>query len=305
MVEESRPWPGTVVGDAGPYTDDDWDDIWEALFGSGTTGSGREDKGVIRNFLNELEVTGVATPVQVDTGSALVHGKYYRNTTPVNVNVPIPTVAVRIDMIVLRSNWIAQTTRIYRIAGVEGGGEPALVQNDGVTWDIPLARLDVNLAGVITVTDRRVWLYQLMNNAPCARAYHDVNQAIPSGAWTPLAFNQERFDNDAIHDLVANNSRLTCQTPGKYQITGQVRFALSGAGTVRNIEIYLNGATSLAWATALPSGAASMNFTITTLYTLALGDFVQLRAFQDTGGNLNVDSQANYSPEFMMVRVSD
>lgn len=163
MAEESIPWPGTTVGDAGPYSDDDWDNVWEILFGSGI--SPYNNRGVIRNWANELVGSNpAANTVRIATGAALVHGKWYRNTANVDVNVPTPAVNTRIDRIVLRSSWVAQTIRITRLVGIEGGGAPALVQNDTVTWDVPLYQVSITVAGpgTITLTDERAFVSNLV-----------------------------------------------------------------------------------------------------------------------------------------------
>jgi len=150
MVEESYPWSGTVVGDAGPYSDDDWSDAWNTLFCVDRT-----LQGYVAGVLNELAVSGVASPVTVGSGSALVDGKFYYNSADTTVAIPTPAVSTRIDRIVLRKSWVAQTVRITRIEGIEGGGAPAITQNDGTTWDIKLAQTSTTVGGVITVTDER------------------------------------------------------------------------------------------------------------------------------------------------------
>jgi hypothetical protein len=69
----------------------------------------------------------------------------------------MPTGATRIDRIVLRASWAAQTVRITRIAGVENDDAPALTQTPGTTYDIPLAQVSITTGGVITITDERVF----------------------------------------------------------------------------------------------------------------------------------------------------
>jgi hypothetical protein len=101
----------------------------------------------------------VATPVQVDTGGAVVYGMPYENTAAVNVAVVSPTTDTRQDLIVLRRDWAAQTIRITKIDGVEGGGVPAHTQSAAPSgtgiYDIPLASLSTTIGGVIAVTDLR------------------------------------------------------------------------------------------------------------------------------------------------------
>jgi len=163
MAEQSFPWAGTAIGDAGPYSDDDWDDIWEVLFGSGA--SPYNDRGVIKNWANELAGTdGGANTFDVATGAALVHGKFYKNTAVVNVNIPSSVGAWREDLICLHQSWLTQTTRIYRHANpADGVGYPAPTQTDGSCWEIPLWAVRINNAGAITlITDLRDYVSDLM-----------------------------------------------------------------------------------------------------------------------------------------------
>lgn len=140
---------------------------------------------------------------------------------------------------------------------------------------------------------------------PAARVYHSANQTAPtSGTQLTLAFDSERFDTDTIHDTVTNNSRLTCRTAGVYQITGHISWAANATGA-RQLSIKLNGTTFLAIALDPVASAASLLIQgVTTLYQLAVNDYVELQALQTSGGALVVNASPNYSPEFMMARVS-
>jgi hypothetical protein len=117
-------------------------------------------EGVAPGYLNELAPTAKgANTVAVNTGGGLVDGKPYHNTVSVDVNVPSAVGAgnTRIDRIVLRAGWAAQTVRITRIAGTDAASPtaPALVQMPGTTYDISLCTVLVNTAGAVTVTDAR------------------------------------------------------------------------------------------------------------------------------------------------------
>jgi len=155
MTEISRPWGGITLGDAGPYSESQWHQVWRSLSGHSV------NAGVLTNQLNELAVTGVATPVSVATGRAMVHGAWYQSDAVVTVAVPTPAVSTRVDLIVLQKDWITQTVRIARHAGTEGAGAPALTQNDTVLWEIPLAEASITTGGTITVTDTRVMIPDL------------------------------------------------------------------------------------------------------------------------------------------------
>jgi hypothetical protein len=170
MTQRSFHWNGASLGDANTLVTNAADGIgfrlanedYESLFvdrGLRMLYNGDENRGVLKNWGNELAVAGVATPVTVDTGGAIVYGMPYENTVSVNVAVPSPTSDTRQDYIVLRRNWADQEIRITRIAGVEGGGVPALTQSPAPSgtgiYDIPLATLSTTTGGVITVTDAR------------------------------------------------------------------------------------------------------------------------------------------------------
>ena len=135
-----------------------------------------------------------------------------------------------------------------------------------------------------------------------AHVYHDANQAIPNITVTTIAFNSERYDTDAIHDNVTNNSRLTCKTAGKYIIIGLVHFAPSLVG-VRSLRIILNVATEISLNGREVDKTGQWFGSTSVIYDLSVGDYVYLRAFQSSGGALNVTFRANSSPEFMMQRI--
>ena len=166
MAEESWIWDGAAGGDAGPYAADDWDDMYEMLH----IGALAASAGVRPRYLNELKCTSAAPNVAVASGGAVVKGKPYKNSASVNVNIPIPVVDTRWDVIVLRAVWASWTIRITRVAGVEGAGvPPAITQNDGVTWDLPLANVSCTIGGVITIEeDLRRPTDQGMNMLPGA-----------------------------------------------------------------------------------------------------------------------------------------
>lgn len=139
---------------------------------------------------------------------------------------------------------------------------------------------------------------------PSARAYHNANQAITTGTVTALALNSERWDTDTIHDTSTNNSRLTCKTAGKYDISGSVFWDVGATGK-RAVTIRLNGTTDIASQSAVNQGAGDgVQLTVATIYDLAVNDYVELTVLHNQGANLNVLVNGNNSPEFSMARVS-
>jgi hypothetical protein len=141
------------------------------------------------------------------------------------------------------------------------------------------------------------------HNVPCARVYRDAAISVTSGTTFGLSFNQERFDTDNIHDSAVNPGRLTCKTPGVYQISGTVEWAANATG-LRDLYIRLNQSFFIAQ-TRLhnPNGTDLSYMTISTLWRMILNDYVELSVFQNAGTGVNIVSTNARSPEFMMVRV--
>ncbi len=135
-----------------------------------------------------------------------------------------------------------------------------------------------------------------------ARVYNDATISIVTATDTALTFNQERYDNDSIHSIIVNTSRLTCKTAGEYKMNGHVSFAPDAIGW-RQVSIDVNGVTRIASETKVPDGSIQCMFSISTEYPLAVNEYIELIVKQTKGSNLNVTSLANYSPEFSMRRV--
>ncbi len=148
------------------------------------------------------------------------------------------------------------------------------------------------------------WLVTSLGLGIRVRAYNNANLTIATSVATALPLNSERYDTDNMHNTAALTTRLTCNTAGLYVISGAVRFAANATG-IREIGIMLNATTNLALQDShTNSGAFDMIMTVTTEYELVVGDFLELTAFQNTGGNLNVVSTGNFSPEFMAARIA-
>jgi len=135
-----------------------------------------------------------------------------------------------------------------------------------------------------------------------ARVYHSLHQNLPDATVVILAFNAERYDTDSIHDNVTNNSRLTCQTSGKYAIVGQVYISSGGAGD-RFIWLLLNGVDIIAQAAQDKLTGKTALLLVSTIYDLSATDRVELVAYQASGGALSASVYFKAAPEFMMQRI--
>ena len=169
MAEVSRFWGGTVTGDCGPYSNDEFNFIFHSLMSDGKTNA-----AVAVGYLGRLAVSGTGSPVSVATGAALVSGIWYENTDPVEVLFANAAASYsRIDTIVLRASWALQTVRIALLAGTATLGTPsaaALTQTLGLTYESPLAYLTINSSGLSNLADARSYAQMATMGKPIVAA---------------------------------------------------------------------------------------------------------------------------------------
>lgn len=125
-------------------------------------------------------------------------------------------------------------------------------------------------------------------NPPACRVYHNTTQSLTTAVETPLIFNSERWDTDAMHDTVTNNGRITFNTAGLYVIGLNVNYAANTVGT-RYTSIRLNGgATYLQQDTRGASPTLGTLVNLHGIYKAVAGDYILAYAYQTSGGALNV-----------------
>jgi hypothetical protein len=153
MTESSRFWNTNNIGD-GPTAGFDRDAVAAWLRNLWA----QAGSGVLRGVLNEMAVTGSASPLAVNTGAAIVYGLYYWNTASVNLTVTTPSVGTTGGHVILRAGWTAQTVRLVAVRNTDGTAAiPSLTQTPGTTYEIRLATFTITTGGVITLTDARSW----------------------------------------------------------------------------------------------------------------------------------------------------
>lgn len=129
---------------------------------------------------------------------------------------------------------------------------------------------------------------------PSARVYNNADISIANNTIIALTFNAERWDTDTIHDTSTNTGRLTCKTAGIYHIYGSVKFAANKTG-YRYLLVRLNGSTFIASHGHTAVAEIHEDMSISTEYSMAVNDYVELMVYQNSGGALDVNS-----PEFGM-----
>lgn len=185
MTEFSGLWTTGGAGDgASTYTRANLSDFFKVL------GACMDNEGVAPAYLNALAGSANgANSARIATGGALVDGIIYTNSA--NVDTAIPSAVgggnTRIDRLVLRADWAAQTVRVTRIAGTDAGSPtaPSITQTPGTTYDILLCQVLVNTSGVVTITDERTFAKPGTN-------------AIVTAAITDLAVTTDKIAADAV-----------------------------------------------------------------------------------------------------------
>jgi hypothetical protein len=231
MAERSRPWDDIVTGDAGPYSFEQWTDVWKTLL-SPVIGTA----GVFQDQLNALDLSGLpATPVDIASGRALVNGIWYESDASEAIAIPTPAANPRVDRIVLRADWALQTVRLTRIAGAEAAAPvpPAIVQVDGVTWDLPLWQVHTTVAAVITVfRDERSFIGQYVPiGVTDQRVYIESDFFLP----TTTMGDADRFDNWGV-EVVGTSVLNALDLAGFGAGAATFRYVGGGPGGTVNIR---------------------------------------------------------------------
>ncbi|MBA3867792.1 MAG: hypothetical protein H0X30_01410 [Anaerolineae bacterium] len=168
MSQTSRPWQSTSPGDAGPYSAQQWQQLYQSLIGLGASrpnvgpllGSGTQPNDGLK-----VQVQSPATTsIDVLAGSALIQGIAYINTTTVSFAIAANSSGnPRIDTVIVRADYALQTVRLAVLQGTPAvtPAVAGLTQSANVMWEIPLADIAVaNGFSSITnanITPRHEW----------------------------------------------------------------------------------------------------------------------------------------------------
>lgn len=213
---ESRPWSGRTtqgaVGDAGPYSSDNWQELYQfgfpgnSDFQAGVVPNSNEannSTGTTRQPLKVVATSPISNAVTVQPGGAFVQGIWYHLDT--SFNIPITANASgnsRIDCIVLRADFNGQVVRPYYLTGTPAGSPvPPTITQSATFWDNPIAYITVasgfttiaqtviNDARQFTVPDKIVSYITTPGALGAGVTLEDAQLTIVSGAFTPAFSN--------------------------------------------------------------------------------------------------------------------
>lgn len=161
------------------------------------------------------------------------------------------------------------------------------------------ARLAVGANGTVLTADsaEATGLKWATPSAPAfvgvAGLSNSSGQTLSNNTHTAITFSAEAIDTNGFHSTSSNTSRITIPAgyAGKYYIYGNVTYDSNSSGR-RTTNIYKNGAS-----VTNGQGGTRNTFGQTDLQTqqvanildLAVGDYVELFAYQNTGGSLTIN----------------
>src|ERR1019366_2709861 len=159
-------------------------------------------------------------------------------------------------------------------------------------------------AAVYMITDGSdLWIISQLApvSLPKPLATRSTVQSIATSTWTPIIFDAATDDGWGMWSN-AHPTRLTCVVPGRYMAIGTVGFASSGVNA-RLVVVTMNGGGGSGYiAVVSVSGVEDQVQHIKPSFTMAVGDYVELSTWQNSGGALNTSTPtANVTPSLSLI----
>lgn len=166
-------------------------------------------------------------------------------------------------------------TALGGLVGGTTGTNDLTIDTSGVTghktWTAPNASGTIRLGTDISVSAKRT-----------------TDQTITNSTPTAVSMDAENYDTNSMHEAVTNPTRVTFTTAGKYTCSGNARFAASALGA-RSIAFFLNATTEIyKYRQPVNTAGNSTQITMTGDFLFSAADYIELRAEQDSGGDLAV-----------------
>ncbi|MGO7575913.1 hypothetical protein ACC699_13660 [Rhizobium ruizarguesonis] len=129
---------------------------------------------------------------------------------------------------------------------------------------------------------------------PACSIYRSSTQSIPNNSTTVVDWTSEEFDGASMHSTSSNTDTIFAQEAGWYRIEAEVTFASNGTG-LRSLSITIGGVTRTRLYDSQPG--STVNDTTCRLsglvYISDITGGIKLQAYQNSGGALNIQANAN------------
>jgi hypothetical protein len=167
----------------------------------------------------------------------------------------------------------------------QGATSGQVLKWNGTSW-APAADTDTNTT-YTAGTGLKLTSTTFSTEVDGARFMRSAAQSIATATFTAITAATEDYDTANYHSTSTNTSRMTTPRAGKYLITACIEYAANATG-VRAVAIRLDGATYIAaQSTASLGSVLATTVSTSVVYDLASGAYVEMMAYQTSGGNLN------------------
>ena len=127
-------------------------------------------------------------------------------------------------------------------------------------------------------------------------AFKTAAQSLANNTGVLVSFNDENFDTDGFHSTTLDTTRFTIPSgkAGKYLLVARVVFDANATG-VRAAYWKKNGTTIAQPAQWSAGSAGATRMCITSILSLAEGDYIELEAYQNSGGALDISGTTEFT----------
>lgn len=131
-----------------------------------------------------------------------------------------------------------------------------------------------------------------------------TSQTISNVSFDKIEFGSgtEEYDPLSMHDISTNNTRITIQTDGIYNVNVSGRWASSTSGNGRLIYIYINNGQYMSVTNEYDSTGRAANNASLNL-SLEKDDYVEMVVYQASGGDLAFGGSGYSSIHFSVIKV--
>ncbi len=138
--------------------------------------------------------------------------------------------------------------------------------------------------------------------AGCRAEVDNSGQVLSNSTDTVVTLPTEVFDTDNFHSTSTNTGRITIPSgkAGYYLFYGYVNFSSNTSGN-RRLKFSVNNTTGTAERSCNAiTGSSGLNLVyLTAVINCAVGDYVNMIAFQDSGGNLSLQSTGGFGCAYL------
>lgn len=215
------------------------------------------------------------------------------------------TVELAVSLVVFDDHSIQSST-------AEGGAGAAdlnsVLYSSTARANVPIrliGRLTTNqvTAGLWALAPTEVSLNTLQSLSPeliAMRVFRSTNQGINNSSNDKVQFSDKSFDTHNAFDIAGSTFRFTAPVAGIYDVEACIGFDPSANGQ-RLVYIFKNGSI-YAQGSEGSLITAIINPQAGSLVSLVVGDYIEVFAFQDSGGTQNLRGDASGTISYLNIK---